>query len=101
MDAILIEVYGSLISCLERFGNVRGELKFIAKMLLVWLPLGQVGVGSMGGQKGSNHYYNYNVQCVQFILVLGRNFGGYYSNPQAPPCLQPCNLILWSPVDRY
>ena len=52
MDAILIEVYGSLISCLERFGNVRGELKFIAKMLLVWLPLGQVGVGSMGRAKG-------------------------------------------------
>ena len=52
MDAILIEVYGSLISCLKRFGNVRGELKFIAKMLLVWLPLGQVGVGSMGRAEG-------------------------------------------------
>ena len=55
MDAILIEVYGSLIS-LERFGNVRGELKFIANMLLVWLPRGQVEVGSMGrAEAKANH----------------------------------------------
>ena len=41
---------------LERFGNVRGELKFIANMLLVWLPRGQVGVGSMGrAEAKANH----------------------------------------------